>query len=127
MSELLKVLDMTEAEILAYLWERGLQADIRRSRRVVGNTQATYLTDDYSNEGEFYYAWSTPKEIVAFRLRDEATMPELAVACEQVFHAAKKFHGKPDVSATPKTWMWFVCCARPIHWIIAALIAKEKK
>ena len=95
MSELLKVLDMSE------------DAQISWIRKNVSSGQSL------AN--------------LAFRLRDETTMPGLAVACEQVFHCAKKFHGKPDVSATPKTWMWFVCCAKPIHWIIAALIAKECK
>lgn len=118
MNKLLKVLDMTEGEqhqaICKYAWhhrkESSILADYHREHK--GGYMETSLAD------------------LAFRLRDEAVENrEFMWACAKVYNKAWKYKLEPhEVDApTIAMWVWFANHAKPIHWIIAALIAKETK
>ena len=104
MSELLKVLDMGEREQVVYLQEQKLlsQYDDRIS--------AKYLRGCLAD--------------LAFRLRDEAMKTK---------ETKKRFHDalyEMQVEQGETEWAtawWGYAIAKPIHWIIAALIAKENK
>lgn len=100
--ELLAVLDMSEEE------------------------QKQWLHDNFLNR-EYYYPSLAD---LAFRLRDEAVLLDnFPWACAEVYNYAHNYKLGPNEVPAPTTlmWIWFANQARPIHWIIAALIAKEKE
>ena len=99
MSELLKVLDITKEE--QWVW-------CAKNIKAVGESLAD----------------------LAFRLRDEAENKEglwwsggLSKVFFYLAHSPERF----DLSSEDRMrqFQWFGTKAKPIHWIIAALIAKE--
>lgn len=62
---------------------------------------------------------------LAFRLRDEVFELENGgnIWAEGYLVVVKKV--KPSTVELSSSVEWWNCCAKPIHWIIAALIAKE--
>lgn len=114
MNDLLKVLDISEEEQYNWLWQRS----------------ATFGFDlkwiDFDVPSA--YDHSVKKEIakcladLAFRLRDEA------MSSRYLYSALLDVHQKAEGPQNRKQdfGFWFLR-AKPIHWIIAALIAKEKE
>jgi len=65
---------------------------------------------------------------LAFRLRDEVVLSNKCQwAWPKVYNAAHHFKLEVYEIDAPTTsmWIWFATQAEPIHWIIAALIAKQ--
>ena len=59
---------------------------------------------------------------LAFRLRDEAVAKNHADFHNAIYNIMVKVEGDNKWA----TAFWGECLAKPIHWIIAALIAKEQ-
>ncbi len=103
--ELLKVLDMSEEEQTSWL--------------------CSYI---YCNKkGEDYWYNFLNRHIsladLAFRLRDEAVKSSHVDFHEAIYDVMMKVEGHDSWA----TAFWGECIAKPIHWIIAALIVKESK
>ena len=60
---------------------------------------------------------------LAFRLRDEVVAKSHADFHEAIYDVMVKVEGNDNWA----TAFWGECIAKPIHWIIAALIAKDKE
>ncbi len=95
--ELLKVLDLPEWEQRKWFWIHTI-------------TDSIYSKKDLAN--------------LAFRLRDEAEEFELICGIEKVFQYCCS---PEEYDFAEDAYKWFATEAKPIHWIIAALIAKEQK
>ncbi len=114
--ELLKVLDMSEDEQLFFLnnlWQNrklpewfNLQPNID-GKLVMSDNNRRLLAD------------------LAFRLRDEVFKEYGAIEGfhEGIYKVMMKVEGHDNWA----TAYWGECIANPIHWIIAALIAKGSK
>ena len=67
---------------------------------------------------------------LAFRLRDEAIMlKEFPFLMARVYNHAHGYKPNKGEIHAPimMMWIWFAGYAKPIHWVIASLIAKETK
>ena len=104
MNDLLKVLDMSEAEQWKWLWE---------------NRQLTHIGWNMTATRNMILA------DLAFRLRDEAWGEtgegEWGSGVGKVMVYVHPVPNKEQLQE------WWCCCSKPIHWIIAALIAKGKE
>lgn len=109
MSDLLKVLDMTEEEQITWLAGEGV---VKLTGKVGQMIPVESLAD------------------LAFRLRDEARADlrgeiDFRKGMAKVYYTVHKL---PENSvAVFSIYIWFVEEAKPIHWIVAALIAKESE
>ena len=129
MSELLKVLDMTELEQWEYLISRS------RIREMCDNQLDSYCAAKYKRR---------VLATLAFRLRDEAVGVQIEGIVPNYFDektpripfketlfrwykARRLIDEKLKTHFYPgNTEAWWREQAQPIHWIVAALIAQEK-
>ena len=103
--KLLAVLDMTEEEQTSYLIE------------VAENN----LDDEWWNK--YFYGHISLADL-AFRMRDEANrLKTLKYAQRKVWEKTEYEKAQPFKPMNPM--VWWLDFSQPIHWIIAALIAKE--
>jgi len=105
MNDLLKVLDMSEDE--QYYWVCQFHAKY--------HFKISLFPDNHEE---------MRKELadLAFRLRDEAVAKNHADFHNAIYNIMVKVEGDNKWA----TAFWGECLAKPIHWIIAALIAKEQ-
>jgi len=114
MNDLLKVLDISEDEQFEYLENTGI-IDLNKTcfYKDYGNT---YTIDKKGTLAD-----------LSFRLRDKVvknidiSLEVWAKALRKVF--LTEFKGGSEITMLS----WYVNCAKPIHWVIAALIAKQSK
>jgi hypothetical protein len=107
--QLLKVLDLTEEEQFDFV--------VRQPLGIISGFMA--------------FDWHEPENRkslladLAFRLRDET--PNFGVGCDQVWRWLREKYSKDGKNreVVLGTNIYFYYYAQPIHWIIAALIAKE--
>ena len=107
MNDLLKVLDMSEKEQYIWLFGAGII-----HHHPTNENQIESLAD------------------LSFRLRGEiAVSHDIQWAYAEVYNKAGGYKLRPYETHDPTTimWIWYATRAKPIHWIIAALIAKEKE
>ena len=109
--ELLSVLDMTEEE--QYEWVSQYCKD---------NYIDNEITISHPNLGFDDYEIECSLADLAFRMRDEADKARLTLARIEVFKAIKE---PVHFEEAKYLEYWWNSYAQPIHWIIAALIAKE--
>ena len=74
--------------------------------------------EEWCRDKTMPYRWRESLADLAFRLRDEAVVNQGEVAWHRAVVKVCDYMGKRIV--------WFKGYAQPIHWVIAALIAKEK-
>jgi len=118
--ELLKVLDMLEDEQLMWLKKH-------REEYGIDNHPSSYPLKGFPRAARFFLA------DLAFRLRDEAVKKDLVgyptgyMECQRVvwIHVINPAQ-YDDIPSGKGSGGWWMYCAKPIHWIIAALIAKEQ-
>lgn len=111
-TKLLSVLNMPEANQWKFLGEANLVSIITAGRyeqilRTEGSRQAKTMKRQILAD-------------LAFRMRDEAEKDYLGLAIFDVFG-----HLKPNWYAYKEIFDWLLHEAQPIHWILAALIAKQ--
>ena len=111
--ELLKVLDMSEDEQWGWLiYNRAKYGYVLFQDCLSGNSKRMAIAD------------------LAFRLRDEAIMlKEFPFLMARVYNHAHGYKPNKGEIHAPimMMWIWFAGYAKPIHWVIASLIAKETK
>ncbi len=122
--ELLKVFDMSEEEQVEFFYIKGY-------RQLVDTFPAGGLRIKYNKKKEIISVKHSQSKLrfderaladLAFRLRDEAVKSNLADFHEAIYDIMMKVEGHANWS----TAFWGECTAKPIHWIIASLIAKDK-
>jgi len=100
--ELLQVLDLPKEEQLNYLWANEILLFEKGTRRLIS------LAD------------------LAFRLRGEVNkITNWWDACQLVYEYVAKVKFGKNEGWKSETGIWFQDFAKPIHWIIATLIAQE--
>jgi len=113
--ELLSVLDMSKDEQIVWTKQYCEKEKIDNTR-IIPHPD---LGEDYEIEGSL--------ADLAFRLRDEV-VKDIDIPLEIWASALRKVFLTEFKSGSKITILsLFINCAKPIHWIIAALIAKEKE
>ncbi len=108
MNDKLKVLDMSEEEQLEWLIEKGITDGSLARSQVTHKIVSRWIRIEFAD--------------LAFRFRDEAiSNPYLHDAMIDVHQAVE---GPQD---RKMNFIFWSMRAKPIHWILAALIAKETK
>ena len=110
MTNLLKVLDISEDE-QQMIWLIKKEVMVGAVLQCKGGSELPCPSESLAD--------------LAFRLRDEARKcsdEALAEAWAMIYH-----YDCPDKRNTDgDVYIWWIWNAKPIHWIIAALIAKDK-
>jgi len=123
--ELLSVLDLPKDEQFHALYRRGLidEADYKAVISTIS------LTKERPSAKEMNEAVEQRDKLIgtvfadlAFRRRDEVSLKDMAAG---VYKVAQKLKSSDVQLSTEHITTWFGYTAQPIHWIIAALIAKE--
>ena len=103
--KLLAVLDLSEDEQWEWLWK---------------NRQLTHISWNMTATRNMILA------DLAFRLRDEVFQKGQRYAYNNALEEVYEYEKELDKKGTDKAG-WGIYWSQPIHWIIAALIAKETK
>ena len=133
--QLLKVLDMSEEEQVEFFYIKGY-------RQLVDTFPAGGLRIKYNKNNEIISVKHSQSKLrfdrltladLAFRLRDEVKDlthkdPEWG-DINSLYKAQKSIYEKitGEIAFVPQLAEWWVMEAKPIHWIISALIAKLPK
>ena len=104
--ELLAVLDMSEDE--QQIWLIKKEVMVGAVLQCKGGSELPCPSESLAD--------------LAFRLRDEVVAKSHADFHEAIYDIMVKVEGNDNWA----TAFWGECIAKPIHWIIAALIAKDK-
>ena len=107
MNDLLKVLDMSYEE--QQIWLIKKEVMVGAVLQCKGGGELPCPSESFAD--------------LAFRIRDEVCKNNHADFHEAIYDIMIKVEGD-DKWATA---FWGECIAKPIHWIIAALIAKDKE
>jgi len=118
--KLLAVLDMTEDEQWVYLAKAGLMSHPWNAQDLKLGIELWRWKAYFEREVKDKYQALLAE--TAFRLRDEAVVEYEDYWGQATWTVYEYFTGAKDKLLTSS---WFLCVAKPIHFIIAALIAKE--
>ncbi len=113
MNNLLLVLDMSEEEQFKWLCDKGITDGSLARSQVTHKIVTRWIRIEFAD--------------LAFRLRDEAIMlKEFPYIAAEVYNHAHDYKPNKGEIHAPITmmWIWFATHAKPVHWIIASLIAK---
>ena len=123
MNDLLKVLDMSEEEQLQWLIDKNITDGSLAISQVTNEIVPHWIRIELAD--------------LAFRLRDEVAKvkdlsdifnpTKLTIAYFDAFMDICDYYKYPWSENKGDVYTWIMYCAKPIHWIIAALIAKDKK
>ena len=115
MNDLLKVLDMSEEQ--QQIWLIKKEVMVGAVLQCKGGGELPCPSESLAD--------------LAFRLRDEVISNDLKNEtgwwCEESYEVFLYVIGEENEQDEVGLDTWFAMYAKPIHWIIAALIAKEQK
>lgn len=117
--ELLAVLDLPEEEQSVWLFDRFATSFMKKMQEV--GDRLKWEENEWRSTKQD--AMSNQVADLAFRLRDEIGEGRMFddLNCEEaVYKYRVKENYRPEMFTS-----WWICHSKPIHWIIAALIAKE--
>lgn len=133
MTDLLKVLDMSEEEQVEFFYIKGY-------RQLVDTFPVGGLRIKCNDSNEIISVKHSQSKLrfdkraladLAFRLRDEVIVEQGTMAWFNALFDLNEYVGGSKKYTTPSMPFdedrWLCYYGKPIHWIIAALIAKDKE